>query len=183
MPRTIQRSTVLEVLDLAIELERKTMELYAGFMRAFADDAEFSDFWFSMARHEASHCGALALVECILKEEAGDAARSQISFDSRIVVRLRGLLAGYRRELKRGIDAPRALAMAVDLEASELEDLVVELLDVVPDGGRRDQAASMLSHDLGALTCMIEKYCTDGALLARADELLDVRHAAESERH
>ncbi|MFP6665213.1 MAG: hypothetical protein VCC00_13525 [Deltaproteobacteria bacterium] len=177
MPGTTRQATIFEVLDLAIELERRTMELYAGFMRAFADTPELADFWFGMARHEAGHCGALSLVECLLRDEPSTLTKKRVSFDSRTVVRLRGLLAGYRRELKRGITPQRAFEMAIDLEASELEDVVVDLLDVVPDAGRRSQAARMLTHDLGDLSYMIEKHTNDDALLARADALFERRRA------
>lgn len=175
MPRTTRQATISEVLDIAIELERRTMELYAGFMRAFADTPDLADFWFGMARHEAGHCGALSLVECILRGEPSEPTKQRVSFDLRTVVRLRGLLAGYRRELKRGIAPHRAFEMAIDLEASELEDVIVDLLNVVPDGGRRSQAARMLTHDLGDLGYMIEKHTDDDELLARADALFERR--------
>ena len=58
-----RRTTIREILDTAIELEKKTMALYVGFVKAFPRPAEVRNFWFSMARHEAGHCGALALVE------------------------------------------------------------------------------------------------------------------------
>src|ERR1700752_94133 len=65
--------------------------------------------------------------------------------------------------------------MAVDIEGSELEDVVVDLLQVVKDRRWRDQAVQMLIHDLGDLSFMIEKYTRDEALLARADELVERR--------
>lgn len=182
MVRGTRRTTVREVLDLAVELERKTMELYAGFMREFADNEELSAFWFGMARHEAGHCGALALVECILREEPERYAAAKVIFDPSTGVRLRDLLAGYRRELKRGIPPERAFAMAIDLEGSELEDVVVDFLDVVPDAGRRAQAAGMLTHDLGDLSYMIEKHTDDEDLLARADSLFERRAVEQRER-
>jgi len=57
-----RRVTVREVLDIAIELEKKTMALYVAFMNAFPRPEEVRNFWFGMARHEAGHCGAAALV-------------------------------------------------------------------------------------------------------------------------
>jgi hypothetical protein len=67
--------------------------------------------------------------------------------------------------------------MALDIESSELEDVVVDLLQVVKDRRWRDQAVQMLIHDLGDLSFMIEKYTTDEQLLARADELVEHRVA------
>jgi len=65
--------------------------------------------------------------------------------------------------------------MTLDIEASELEDVVVDLLQVVKDRRWRDQAVQMLIHDLSDLSFMIEKYTHDEGLLARADELVEYR--------
>ena len=54
-----RRTTIREILDIAIELEKKTMALYVAFVKAFARPEEVRNFWFGMARHEAGHCGAL----------------------------------------------------------------------------------------------------------------------------
>jgi hypothetical protein len=67
--------------------------------------------------------------------------------------------------------------MALDLEGSELEDVVVELLQVVKDPGWRDQAVKMMIHDLGELSYMIEKRTRDAKLLKRADALMERRMA------
>jgi hypothetical protein len=176
MPRsTVRRTTIREVLDLAIELERKTMALYAEFVRVFADDAELRPFWFNMARHEAAHCGALMLVESFFESDPNLAGETRVLFDTSTGVRLRSLLTGYRREAKRGVAVERALEMALDLEGSELEDVVVELLQVVKDPGWRDQAVKMMIHDLGELSYMIEKRTRDAKLLKRADALMERR--------
>jgi hypothetical protein len=65
--------------------------------------------------------------------------------------------------------------MAIDLESSELEDLVVDLMQLVEDGPWREQASQFLIHDLGDLSYMVEKFTRDPKLLRRADELLDRR--------
>lgn len=163
---------------MALELERKTMALYAGFLSTFSEDEELRNFWFNMARGEAGHCGALLLVECILREAPGADGGAKIRFDMSTGVRLRSLLAGYRREQRRGVSIERAFEMAVDLEGSELEDVVVDLLQVVPDRGWRDRAVKMLVHDMGDLSYMIERHTRNADLLARADAL--VEHRASS---
>jgi hypothetical protein len=173
--RTIRRTTIAEVLDVALELERKTMELYTEFMRAFATTEELRRFWFAMARHEAAHCGALMLVECILRGDPDLGGETRILFDTSTGVRLRSLLTAYRREVRHEITPRRAFEMAVDLESSELEDVVVDLLQVVRDPGWRDQAVKMLIHDMGDLSYFIEKYTRDEKLLARADALVERR--------
>ncbi|HEY8517188.1 MAG TPA: hypothetical protein VIS07_16895 [Candidatus Binatia bacterium] len=175
MPRTVRRTTIPEVLEVALELERKTMELYAEFVRLFRDDEELRQFWFNMARHEAGHCGALMLVECILRNDPDLGGETKVLFDTSTGIRLRSLLAGYRRELRRGITRERAFEMAVDLESSELEDVVVDLLQVVQDPSWRDQAVKMLIHDLSDMSYMIERHTKDERLLARADALVERR--------
>jgi len=170
-----RRATIREVLDTAIELERKTMALYTAFVRIFKDHDELRGFWFAMARHEAGHCGALALVESLIESDPTLVGDHKVWFDDTTVVRLRGLLTAYLKEVRRGVDVDRALTMALDIESSELEDVVVDLLQVVKDRRWRDQAVQMLIHDLGDLSFMIEKYTTDEELLARADELVERR--------
>jgi hypothetical protein len=175
MPRNVRRTTIGEVLEMALELERKTMALYAEFVRIFTDDAELRQFWFNMARHEAGHCGALMLVDCILRNDPERGGEARVLFDTSTGIRLRSLLAGYRRELRRGVTRERAFEMAVDLESSELEDVVVDLLQVVQNPGWRDQAVKMLIHDLSDMSYMIEKHTQDERLLARADALVERR--------
>jgi hypothetical protein len=169
------RATIREVLDVAIELERKTMALYTALVRTFKDTEELRGFWFAMARHEAGHCGALTLVESLLESDPTLAGDRKVWFDETTVARLRALLTAYLKEARRGVDVERALAMALDIESSELEDVVVDLLQVVKDRRWREQAVQMLIHDLGDLSFMIEKYTTDEELLARADELVERR--------
>src|SRR5262249_15621726 len=115
-----RRVTIRQVLDTAIELEKRTMDLYVVFVAAFPRPEEVRNFWFTMARHEAFHCGALLLVESVLRSDARS-GRAAVRFDAKTVSRLRALLAAYLREARRGVTLERALEMAIDLEASELE--------------------------------------------------------------
>ncbi len=170
-----RRATIREVLDTALELERKTMQLYTALVTVFKKQDELRGFWFAMARHEAGHCGALALVESLVESDPSLAGDRKVWFDDTTVARLRALLSAYIKEARRGVTVDRALAMALDIEGSELEDVVVELLQVVKDRRWRDQAVQMLIHDLGDLSFMIEKYTRDEVLLARADELVERR--------
>ena len=172
---TKPKLTIHDVLETAIELERKTMQLYTALVTVFKDSDELRSFWFAMARHEAGHCGALALVESLIETDPSLADERKVAFDEATVARLRTLLSSYRDEARQGVTIERALAMALDIEASELEDVVVDLLQVVKDRRWRKQAVQMLIHDLGDLSFMIEKYTHDEVLLARADELLEER--------
>jgi len=173
--RRPQRATIKDILRTAVDMEKKTMALYTRFARLFDAKEELRTFWFTMARHEAGHLGALHMVESILENEPDLAENAKVWFDPSTVVRLRSLLNVYSREAAKGIAIERAFEMAIDIEGSELEDVVVELLQVVREKAVRDQAIKLLIHDLSDLTYMVEKFTQDEALLARADELVDRR--------
>ncbi len=173
--RRPQRATIKDVLRTAVDMEKKTMALYMRFARLFQDPEELRTFWFAMARHEAGHLGALALVESVLDSEPTVAEGSKVWFDPSTVVRLRALLNAYAREASKGISVERAFEMAIDVEGSELEDVVVDLLQVVKEKTLRDQAVKLLIHDLSDLSLMVEKFTNNEALLARADELVERR--------
>jgi len=171
-----RRVTVREVLDIAIELEKKTMALYVAFMNAFPRPEEVRNFWFGMARHEAGHCGALALVESIVQTDPGRGEDAKVWLDEATVSRLRALIAAYSREVKtEDISLERAFEMAIDLEASELEDVVVDMMKVVKSPEWRQRAIQLLIHDLGDLSYMIERHTPNEGLLARADALVERR--------
>src|SRR4029079_7464405 len=101
--RKPRRATIREVLDIAIELEKKTMALYVAFVQAFPRPEEVRNFWFSMARHEAAHRGGLALVESIIETDPERARSTRVWFDEATVTRLRSLLTAYLRETRSGI--------------------------------------------------------------------------------
>lgn len=170
-----RRVAVREVLGTALDLERKVMDLYVLLVQAFPRPEEVRNFWFGMARHEAGHCGALLLVEAIVKTDPARRAGAKVWFDHAIVTRLRALLGAYLQEIRQGVSIERALEMAVDLEASELEDLVVDLLGVVRSARWRDRAVQMMIHDMGDLSYMVERYTKNESLLARADALIEQR--------
>lgn len=169
-----RRATIREVLDAAIELEKKTMALYVIFVKAFPRPEEVRNFWFGMARHEAGHYGALALIESIVESDPRRAA-TRIWFDPTTVTRLRSLLAAYLREARAGVTLERAFEMSIDIEASELEDVVVDMMKVVKSPEWRARAIQLLIHDLGDLSYMIERHTPNEALLARADALIERR--------
>ncbi len=173
--RRVQRTTVREILDTAIELEKKTMALYVRFVQLFPRPEEVRNFWFTMARHEAAHCGTLSLVESMAESDPQVAARTRVWFDPTTVTRLRSLLGAYLREARGKVRLERAFEMAIDIEASELEDLVVDMMKVVRNPEWRQRSIQLLIHDLGDLAYMIERYTPNEALLARADALVE-RH-------
>src|SRR5207247_5853744 len=108
-----QRATLKDILRTAVDMEKKTMALYMRFARVFQPQEELRAFWFTMARHEAGHLGALALVESLLESEPALAENSKVWFDPSTVVRLRSLLSAYGREAGKGISVERAFEMAI----------------------------------------------------------------------
>jgi len=175
MRHAAKRTTIHEVLRIAMDLERRTMALYTAFVSHHAARPELQKFWLTMARHEAGHFGALALVESMIENDPNLEVGRKVWFDEVTVVRLRSLLGAYLREAQRPVTVERALEMAIDLESSELEDVVVDLMQVVKDTVWREQAMHFLIHDLGDLSYMVEKFTRDPKLLRRADDLLDRR--------
>ena len=171
-----RRVTVREVLDIAIELEKKTMALYVAFMNAFPRPDEVRNFWFGMASHEAGHCGALALVESIVQTDPERGEDAKVWLDDATVSRLRALITAYTREVKtEKVSLERAFEMTIDLEASELEDVVMDMMKVVKDAEWRRRGEQLLIHELGDLSYMIERYSPNERLLARADALVERR--------
>ncbi len=175
MKHSTKRATVHEILRIAMDLEKRTMALYTAFVSHHAHEPELAKFWLTMARHEAGHFGSLALVESMLQNDPKLGAGRKVWFDDVTIVRLRSLLAAYLREAEAAVTIDRALEMAIDLESSELEDVVVDLMQVVRDANWRQQAVQFLIHDLGDLSYMVEKFTHNRKLLRRADELLDRR--------
>jgi rubrerythrin len=175
MKHSSKRATVHEILRIAMDLEKRTMALYTAFSSQHAHEPELRRFWMTMARHEAGHFGALTLVESMIANDPALEIGRKVWFDEVTVVRLKSLLTAYAREARQPVSVERGLEMAIDLESSELEDVVVDLMQVVKDGVWRDQAVQFLIHDLGDLSVMVEKFTRDPKLLKRADELLDRR--------
>jgi hypothetical protein len=128
-----------------------------------------------MARHEAGHCGALQLVEALIESDPTRASETRVWFDEATVVRLRGLLSAYLREARRTISLERAFEMAIDVESSELEDVVVDMLSLVRSARWRERASQLLLHELGDLSYMVERHTGNARLLKRADALLEKR--------
>ena len=84
-----------------------------------------------MARDEARHVGALDLVTTVLDEEGMLDQPSPISLDDATIVRLRELLDAIAARRRPRDPIERALDIALEVEETELEDLVCDLLKAV----------------------------------------------------
>lgn len=174
MKRGPRKAGIFEVLSTALELEARVMRLYVEIGNRFRGRPKVREFWLRMARHEAGHCGALMLIQTVI-ESASAAPASAVWFDRHTIVRLQTLLTAYLREVKKGVSLARACEMAVDIESSEIEDLVSDLLGVVRDRAWRERAMAMLTHDMEDLATLVENTCGKGALSERARALAERR--------
>jgi rubrerythrin len=169
-----------DVMNVVIGLEKETMRLYVGFSKTFSTDPKLKEFWFRMARDEAGHLGALDLVSTTLEQEGLLDKDSPVSLQNPAIVRLRTQLDKFRSEATTKIPISRALTIALELEETEIEELVADLLKPAQSEREQERYLRLLVHDLGDLSYMIEQHCPDAALLQRCDSLVN-RHAAALE--
>jgi len=153
------------------------MALYARFAKLFAAQRSLSAFWFGMARDEARHVGALGLVSTVLELEGVLDRPSPVVIDDSAFEHLHRLLDNYLAEADDSFSLQRALTIALEIEETELEDLVGDLLKALQEPDEYQRCQRLLVHDLGELSYMIEQHCNDPGLLQRCDELVN-RHAA-----
>ncbi len=170
-----------QVLEAAIVLEKRSMALYARFAKLFAQDPKLREFWFGMARDEAHHVGALNLVATVLELDGKLDQTSPVPLEDSTIVRLRALHEQYGGEARPGPPIEQALRVALEVEETELEDLVASLLKAVYGPEEYARSLRLLVHDLGDLSYMIERHCQDPELLQRCDALVN-RHAESLRR-
>jgi hypothetical protein len=173
--------TTREVIETTIALEKRSMALYARFAKIFAGQSRLHEFWFGMARDEARHVGALGLVATVLELEGVIDGPSPVPVQAAEMNRLREVIEHYMTQPDSAFSIERALTIAVEVEESELEDLVGDLLQALQERSEYERCQRLLVHDLGELSYMIEQYCQDPGLLSRCDGL--VNHHAETLRH
>ena len=166
-----------EVMEATMVLEKETMALYARYAKLFAGDAKLQDFWYAMARDEAGHVGALTLVSTVLECESLLEQPSPVALEEATVERLSALLRRAASGATAGLTMEQALAVALEVEETEIEDNVGELLKAIGQKHEYERYQRLLVHDLGDLSYMIERYCEDLSLLSRCDALVE-RHAA-----
>ena len=130
-----------------------------------------------MAQHESRHFGALALVAGLLDSASKRSLRTATALTPARVQHLRRLLAAFEAEAGRGVTIERAFEIALEVESSEIEDVVLDLLQALKGEAERERAVKLLIHDLGDLSYMIEKHTSNHALLARADRCSNSRWA------
>jgi hypothetical protein len=170
-------ASLREMMEAIMVLEKATMALYARYAKVFEAEPKFREFWYSMARDEANHVGALTLVSTVLECEELLEQPSPFAMEDETVRRLRALLQQALADAAAaGLTIEQALGVALEVEESEIEDRVGELLKAIKREEEYERYQRLLVHDLGDLSYMIECYCQDQSLLSRCDELVE-RHA------
>ena len=162
-----------KLIAVAMEFERRTMQLYCHYESIFPEPDEVRAFWFDMAEHESRHYGALAMVAGLLECAPERTLPAAPTLTRAHVEHLRTLLDQAEAEAQRGITLTRAFETALAIESSEIEDLVLDLLSALKGERERERAVKILIHDLGDLSYMIEKYSPNRALLAKGDKLIE----------
>jgi rubrerythrin len=174
MPSRVRPAAALRrLIAAAMDLERRTMQLYCCFESQFGDTDELRAFWFDMAQHESRHFGALALVAGLLDSASKRTLPASTALTPARVQHLRRLLRRFHTEATHGVSLERAFEIALEVESSEIEDVVLDLLEALKGEAERERAMKLLIHDLGDLSYMIEKHTDNHDLLARADALLE----------
>ena len=164
-----------KLIAAAMELERRTMQLYCRYENLFPAPDKVRAFWFDMAEHESRHYGALAMVAGLLESAPERTLPAAPALTRAHVDHLRTLLDRAEAEAQPGITLNRAFEAALAIESSEIEDLVLDLLSALKGERERERAAQILIHDLGDLSYMIEKFGSSRTLLAQVDELIEQR--------
>lgn len=183
--KSSERIDIVGLVRAAMQLERRTMELYCRFEVLFSSPVPVKNFWLDMAEHESRHVGALALVSGLLECDAQREMPPVPLAASMHVARLDRLIERAEREAEGGLTLPRAFEIALEIESSEVEGLVLDLLQLLRGTRERERAALSLIHDLSDLSLMIERYGNDPKLLARADRVVErelKRHGATLRR-
>ena len=119
------------------------------------------------------HFGGLAMVASLLECTPERTLPAAPALTRAHVEHLRALLDKAEAEAQTDISLTRAFETALEIECSEIEDLVLDLLTVLKGERERERAVQLAMHDLGDLSYMIERFGNDRALLARVDRLIE----------
>lgn len=168
----LMRPALAALIEQAKHLEGLSMAIYVRLAVRFGDKTELARFWMSMARHEAGHIGALELLSAIL-----DQAGSELQTPARAaaVDEFTAVVERLHQRADEDISVEESFEIVLELESSEFNDLVIDLISGLADDTQRRQTQQMLLHDLSDLSLMIEKYTQSDDLLAQADTLVEKR--------
>ena len=135
--------TVREVLERAIQIEKRVADLYAIFTKRFSHVPGMSDFWSDLRRDEIGHMGELRVVYEALPQEK--LCSSESSAISASVNRALASVEGECLSKIKTLDD--AYQIAHDLEFSEINAIFKYLtIDLVSPSSRREILANRVDE-------------------------------------
>src|SRR5690606_2791916 len=130
----------------------------------FSKPTEVRAFWFDMAEHESRHYGALAMVAGLLESAPERTMPAAPALTRAHVEHLRAILQPAEQGAAEGkLTLTRAFETALEIECSEIEDRVLDLLTALKGERERERAVQILIHALGDLSYMVERFSGDRA--------------------
>jgi len=168
----------LALLDRCVALEGEAGVTYAILARRFRDDPDLRRLWEGMAADEREHARKLATWRTVLATEDPARRPAPIGFDAPLAA-VEQLVADARTKAAACVTADDAFALALGLEASELDALYTQLLQSSPIARFPDIDTTIRSETAGhhdALVRAVKARSRDEGNLLRA-ALLESREA------
>jgi len=138
---------ILDLLDRCVGLERSAADLYGILTKRFAGDAELAALWRDMANAEHGHARKLATWRDLVAAEP-PAHRPQASGFAASIEEVEGLLQTSLAAAATA-DQEEAFALALALEASELDAIYTTLLQSSPLSRYPDFATTVRYESAG----------------------------------
>jgi hypothetical protein len=141
-------------LDRLIDLEERVGHLYIGFYRRFADLPGVAELWWEMALEEHGHAGMLKMVKALT-----DPKTKVHNLQPRLRP-LEALIRACERNATRVRGLREALAIAVRLERSELDQLGRDTMRDLARGAPIIPRSAFAPHEahLDRLTRTVRKF-------------------------
>ena len=122
---------VLPLLERCIAIERGVGEIYERIAVRFAEDREVRDFWLGLGADERDHAHKLSVWRSLLERQP-DARHPDAAGFEPALLELEKLVRESRKEVERVHSLDDAFAIALALEASELDLIYTTLLQSSP---------------------------------------------------
>jgi len=139
--------TTREVLETTIELEKRSMALYARFAKVFAAKPGLHEFWFGMAVMRPV-MSARSIWSRPFSNSRCARQASPIPVKADAIDHLRILLDHYIREPAETLSS-NAHSPSPGSRGTELEDMVGDLLRALQQRDEYERCQRLLVHDLG----------------------------------
>lgn len=122
---------ILQVVSRCAQAEKVVASIYEQFAERFREDPALQKLWSDLAAEERRHSRSLSNWKRLLELERPDDRPREVGFATSLK-KMEGELAPLRQRAQAAASAEEAFGIALDLEASELDSLYVELLQCSP---------------------------------------------------